>query len=399
MSSELKLNSSIYIIGYISFLGDMSRGVIFPILWKLTSQLGGNITTLGYLIASFSFGRMVFGPILGYICDYYSHKLSLLIASFILIFGSLLMSFIYELQTLELLFLSQFLLGCGSGSLGVTRAYIVETCPKKRLTEVLAYMNALQFAGFTVSPVFGSGLSYVGVFMNSQFFVYFFPSISIAAAASFSIYLLFFNFEDLKPSDLETKLLGSEMILYPAEENLRSSIEDIESISERRGGGEIVIITKPSSTSITDDQAKFLTVPSSTSSLSTSNSTLLRILNKCSSFFVISDMAVGYLVLILVNVTARGSIAIYETMSPRIADLIYNMSTLQLGIIISTLGFIGTLQLVFFKFLWSSTQLNDIQLMSIGVATMAIASYIIFDYEYELVSVVFYIFSISFLIC
>ena len=187
------------------------------------------------------------------------------------------------------------------------------------------------------------------------------------------------------------------MISIPTQENLRSSIEDIESATERGVGvgNEITITTRPSSTSITDDQARILTVPSSTSSLSTSKSTLLRILNKCSSFFVISDMAVGYLVLILVNVTARGSIAIYETMSPRIADLIYNMSTLQLGIIISTLGCIGTLQLVFFKFLWSSTQLNDIQLMSIGVATMAIASYIIFDYEYELVSVVFYIFSIS----
>lgn len=392
-NNQIKITSSIYIIGYISFIGDMARGVIFPVLWKLISNLSGNLTDLGYLIACFSFGRMFFGPILGYISDKYSHKLSLLIASCLLILGSILWSFTYLTNQLYFLFIAQFLLGCGSGSLGVTRAYIVETCPKKRLTEILAYMNALQFAGFTVSPVLGSGLSYIGISMNSQFLQFFLPSISIAFAAFLSLYFLIFIFEDHKPCDnLQFDPPVTEMIPInnvSTQEKTLQSADDIENaISDQ--------LTRLSSTSISDDQAPILTVPSSSESFTINDTIISKICNnlnniwnsiieKCS--FNISNMTIGYLVLIIVNVTARGSIAVYETMTPQIADTVYNMSTVHLGMIISILGCVGTLQLVFFKFLWTPTHLNDIQLMSIGVTIMAIASYVIFDYEYELVSI------------
>jgi hypothetical protein len=99
----------------------------------------------------------------------------------------------------------------------------------------------------------------------------------------------------------------------------------------------------------------------------------------------LTDLTVAYLVIILVNVVARGGIAIYETMTPNMADSLYSLSLFHLGMIISSMGAIGTLQLVFFRFIWLPTGLNDLQLSTLGLVIMALASFVIFDYELELV--------------
>lgn len=44
----------------------------------------------------------------------------------------------------------------------MTRAFVVEQYEPKRRTEVLALITALQYAGFTVSPIVGSGLVAIG---------------------------------------------------------------------------------------------------------------------------------------------------------------------------------------------------------------------------------------------
>jgi MFS family permease len=374
---ELKLTSSIYTIGYISFLGDMARGVIFPILWKLCQELGGQTTDLGYLIAIFSFGRMFFGPILGYLCDRYNHRFSLVIASLILLLGSVVWSMVYLTSNISFLFIAQFLLGCGSGSLGVSRAYVVESCPKARLTEVMAYMNALQFAGFTVSPILGSGLNYLGSSQNSLFLEFFLPSISIGVAAIGSLYLL----TSLKniPSDISSP----EIALIPMDSRLSdeqqrgrlASLEEGSIVVEKVGDR---LLTETSSSSSSPE-------PSSPSFSLSSPSSSWWSCAQLSSAMDLTDLTVAYLVIILVNVVARGGIAIYETMTPNMADSLYSLSLFHLGMIISSMGVIGTLQLVFFRFIWLPTGLNDLQLSTLGLVIMALASFVIFDYELELV--------------
>jgi ceroid-lipofuscinosis MFS transporter 7 len=364
------LSSSVYVIGYVSFLGDMARGVVFPVLWHLCQALGGQTTNFGYLIAIFSFGRMVFGPVLGYICDRYSHKLSLFVASALLVFGGVAWSFTYLLNHIWYLYLAQFLLGCGSGSLGVTRAYIVESFPttqnSQRLTEILAYMNALQFAGFTVSPILGSGLSYLGTKLNSSFLEYFFPSISISFAALLSLYLLIFTLEDIKPTTEITTNFQSinRHLLSATQEQQIIENEDVELQNMTRNYS--------SSLDANSDATLLANIPSSSP--------------VSAPFYELSDSTIAYLILILCNIIARGSIAVYETMTPKLAESLYSMPVTQLGVIISTMGAVGTCQLVFFKKIWTPTGLNDIHLTTIGLFVMAISSYIIFDYEAEMVS-------------
>jgi MFS transporter, ceroid-lipofuscinosis neuronal protein 7 len=358
-SEEIKITYSIYVIGYISFLGDMARGVIFPVLWKLCESLGGHTTDLGYLIATFSFGRMFFGPILGYICDKYSHKIALMIASCVLLIGAILWSFVHSISNIGVLFLAQFLLGCGSGSLGVSRAYVIESLPKSKLTEIMAYMNSLQFAGFTVSPIFGSALTYIGMTQHSSFLEYFLPSMSIAFASILSLSLLM-KLKNIREHDMKIPLLERDRevsLVAMSSENMMSDLQA--SVDESNS---------PKDPTVTDSC-------SSPGSSSSSLSVIQRI------SLAMTDLTVAYLVIILTNVMARGGIAIYETMTPNLADTLYNLSSVRLGMIISTLGCIGTLQLVFFRYIWVPTGLNDLQLSSLGLIVMAIASYLVYDYD------------------
>jgi MFS family permease len=367
-SPEIKLTSSIYTIGYISFLGDMARGVIFPVLWKLCQELGGQTTDLGTLIATFSFGRMFFGPILGYICDRYNHKFSLMIASVLLLTGSVVWSMVYLTSNIGFLYLGQFLLGCGSGSLGVSRAYIVESCPKVKLTEVMAYMNALQFAGFTVSPILGSGLNYIGSSQNSLFLEFFLPSISIGAAAVGSLYLL-------KSLEAIPQDRSGEIALIPLGSRGSDELHNEHLASLEEGSSEVEKVGDPLLTDST----------SSSSTPEVPSFSWSRYFEKLSFNLVLTDLTVAYLVIILVNVVARGGIAIYETLTPNMSDSMYGLSLFNLGIIVSCMGTIGTLQLIFFRYIWIPTGLNDLQLSTLGLVIMAIASFVIFDYEYELV--------------
>jgi MFS family permease len=66
------------------------------------------------------------------------------------------------------------MMGVGSGSLGVTRSFVVEQCEPKKRTETLAFLTALQYAGFTVSPIIGSWLSSIG-----QYICYLRPGLNI----------------------------------------------------------------------------------------------------------------------------------------------------------------------------------------------------------------------------
>ena len=118
---------------------------------------------LGYLAAMFSVGRMVVIAPLGYVSDRYRQKLPLIVSSTLLMLGALLWGNAYSTNRLYALYIAQFVMGVGSGSLGVTRSFVVEQCEPSKRTQVLAVITALQYAGFTVSPIVGSWLVTLGI--------------------------------------------------------------------------------------------------------------------------------------------------------------------------------------------------------------------------------------------
>lgn len=74
------------------------------------------------------------------------------------------------------------MMGVESGSLGVTMSFFVEQCEPSKRTQVLAVITALQYAGFTVSPIVGSWLVTLGI-RSSPYWSFALPSYLIALLA------------------------------------------------------------------------------------------------------------------------------------------------------------------------------------------------------------------------
>ncbi len=140
----------------IVFLGDMSRGIFFPTMWNLVQQLGGDQVTLGYVIASFSFGRMLVLPLFGSWSNKYGYKWTLQISTAILFVGTLLFAQVLNVGTAWYCVFANAVLGVGSGTLGVTMAYASEVTPKRKRTGYIAWVTAVQYAGTTATPFIGS---------------------------------------------------------------------------------------------------------------------------------------------------------------------------------------------------------------------------------------------------
>jgi ceroid-lipofuscinosis MFS transporter 7 len=144
------------IVCFVILIGDMSRGVMFPTMWPLVSVLGGTTVTLGYAVAAFSFGRIIVSPIFGRWSVLYGYSKVLMLSCFILFLGTMLYAQAQNVGTSSFLILSQTVLGIGSGTLGVTRAFVAEVTATRTRTRYMMWITAVQYAGFTVTPFFGA---------------------------------------------------------------------------------------------------------------------------------------------------------------------------------------------------------------------------------------------------
>ena len=145
-----------FIVCCVVLIGDMNRGVLFPIMWPLVQDLGGNAVWLGYAVGAFSFGRIIASPALGRMSIDYGYSKTLVISTTIIIIGCILFASVYRVGSLYFLVFAQIVLGIGSGTLGVTRAYVAEITATRERTKYIAWQTAVQYGGFTVTPIFGS---------------------------------------------------------------------------------------------------------------------------------------------------------------------------------------------------------------------------------------------------
>uniref|UniRef100_A0A7S1UDF5 Major facilitator superfamily (MFS) profile domain-containing protein n=2 Tax=Phaeomonas parva TaxID=124430 RepID=A0A7S1UDF5_9STRA len=131
---------------------------MFPTLWPLVQSLGGDRTVHGYTVGSFSFGRALASPCIGRWSGKHGYKATLGICSLVICLGG----FVYATaRNLPMLIAGQILIGIGSGSLGVTRAYVAELSSPASRTVLLAYLTAVQYCGFTCTPFIGAILTYI----------------------------------------------------------------------------------------------------------------------------------------------------------------------------------------------------------------------------------------------
>ena len=318
------LDGSIITVGTIVFVGDTSRGILFPVLSTLNAALGGGVVDLGYLVAMFSIGRMIVTAPLGYVSDRYRHKLPLIMSSTLLMLGAVLWGNAYSSNRLYVLYIAQFIMGVGSGSLGVTRSFVVEQCEPSRRTQVLAVITALQYAGFTVSPIVGSWLVTLGI-QSSPYWSFALPSYLIALLASWCLIALLTVFQNIpvtpiiythSPKETCIKDESAEETSHPAR-ILKS--EDAEC-------GEAKLSRSRAKSEVERQQEN------------------VRL--QQGMFYVILGM-------FLLNIATKGSIAVYETLGAQIGLVEYRMSTLALGALISGSGAVGFIQLLLFPAIWT----------------------------------------------
>eukprot|EP00980_Cylindrotheca_fusiformis_P017313 scaffold5371_cov139-Cylindrotheca_fusiformis.AAC.1 len=149
------------IVCLIILIGDMSRGIMFPSLSPLVSLLGGESVALGFSVAAFSFGRILVSPLFGTWSITHGYTQTLLMSCSILFVGTLVYAQVQNVGRSEFLIFAQILLGIGSGTLGVTRAFVAEITATRNRTTYMAWITAVQYAGFTVTPFIGAIFNYV----------------------------------------------------------------------------------------------------------------------------------------------------------------------------------------------------------------------------------------------
>ena len=175
---DRKGSYSFIIIAICCLIGDSARGLMMPTLWPFVSSMGGNLIWQGFIVASFSLGRVISSPLFGILADMYGYRWVLIGCNGIIMLGALLYT---QSSTLEALFVSQFVIGIGTGTLGVTRSYVAENSTKQNRTEQMALLTAMQYAGFTVTPLLGSLLAYIGSIYDLEIGFIIISEYSIAA--------------------------------------------------------------------------------------------------------------------------------------------------------------------------------------------------------------------------
>ena len=137
------------IICCVVLIGDMTRGVTFPILWPMVQDLGGNSVWLGYAVGAFSFGRVLASPCFGRWSIEKGYSKTLVASTTIMLVGCVFFAHVISVGSLPFLVFSKIIMGIGSATLGVTRAYVAEITATRQRTTYMALLSAVQYGAYT----------------------------------------------------------------------------------------------------------------------------------------------------------------------------------------------------------------------------------------------------------
>lgn len=305
-----------YCVCGVILIGDMSRGVMFPSMWPLVEALGGSQVLLGYAVASFSFGRVLVNPLFGAWSHSIGYSKTLVLASTILAVGCFLYSQIQNIGYPEALIVAQTILGIGSGTLGVTRAFVADVTAKRNRTRYMALITAVQYGGFTVTPIVGALFNYTFQdkdyrFGLLRFNMFTMPAYFMLVVVVAVIVCLLWFFQDRHRVESEKEKSGK--------------------VSERRAA--------------IDEYA-----------------------SGKSPFCGVSIYDCCILGCMLLNVSTKGSIASFETLGIAIAQSHFDMLSSRAGAIVAACGACGVVSLLNMGFL--EQHFSDVSLITGGMVVM-----------------------------
>ena len=301
-------------------IGDMSRGIFFPSMWPLVESLGGTKVLLGYAVAAFSFGRILVNPLFGNWSHRYGYSRTLLLSCSILLLGTFLYAQVQNVGRVEFLIVAQTVLGIGSGTLGVTRAFVADVTARRNRTTYMGLITAVQYGGFTVTPALGSLFNrmYIGEDLSVGLFrlnMYTAPAYCMALIVACVIVVLCLFFRD------------------------RERMCSVKSSSSK----------KTTKRQLIEDY--------SNESVTT-----------CCGWFTTTIYDLCIIGCMLLNVATKGSIASFETLGIAIADEYFDMSSSRAGLIIAGCGLCGVVALLNLGIL--ERNFTDVHIIAGGMIVM-----------------------------
>ena len=244
---------------------------------------------------------------------------------------------------LAVLFIAQFVLGLGTGSLGVLRSYVAEQVAPAKRTYMLARLSALQYAGFAATPLFGSALVIAGSSI-SKTMEFVFPGYLVVILAMVCLGLLIFKFKDFH-----------EYYEHPPEKQFdeKNSIELIKVMDT--SSNPMRDSDKHSSTSTSPDsfhdgkeqRARKLSVENDSTGTPKSPQSVVEDIKapKLETGLEMPQIAANkkvrnrvFLLMIFLNFATRGAMSVYETRGTQIMLDQYNMPQWELGLLVSIAG-------------------------------------------------------------
>jgi MFS family permease len=321
---------------------------------------------------------------MGILTDRYRHRFALLISSFVLCLGAVVWANVKFLGGLPTLYIAQTILGLGTGSLGVTRSYVVEQSLLETRTVRLARLSSLQYAGFAMTPLIGSFFLFLGRHLSTDF-RYSLPAYLILFLGMICCSLLYYPFQNIEEK-LSVPSPEAEVVINPL---LLPTSPPIHNYDEHIAGwgGE----DEEHLLAATRNQVSSLHPPSNTKNALQPleidvNSIAICTSDDSASPFPTtptsrpSSRQTIFLLMIFLNFTTRGCIAVYETEISRILLDNYHVKPLQFGTIITAAGFVGTLQMIYFKQFWSN-RFSDYSLMLGGLGLITFSQLLVIPFS------------------
>lgn len=149
---------NMFLINFVEFSAESSRGVVLATLFLYNKSLGGDLAFMGLLTSVFSVGRLISSTVFGWMCDRYSFKFVYIVSSGICLAGNLiyLMADAHVANSLTVLALSRFLVGFGAGNRSVCRANVAALTTVNQRLKYLTILATVVFLGYALTPGLGS---------------------------------------------------------------------------------------------------------------------------------------------------------------------------------------------------------------------------------------------------
>ena len=145
------------VVCMVVFISDVSRGLFFPSLWPLVErELGGTRVAMGYAVAAFALGEALVFPSFGMLSYQIGYTKTLLLSCSILLAGTVAYGQVQNVGSVEFLVFAQTLLGCGSGTFGVSRGFVADVTAKRNRMTYISIVSSIQYAACAVTPFVGA---------------------------------------------------------------------------------------------------------------------------------------------------------------------------------------------------------------------------------------------------